>query len=127
MGSRLLPDGLGDGPHGELGPAVDSQVGARLDPRHGGDADDRPGLSLDHGPENQVDTVEHPLDVDVEHALPFLDILKVGPAQEHHPGVVDQAVHGAETLLPLQDRLPHGGEVRHVHPLAQAVRQPQRF
>jgi hypothetical protein len=51
-----------------------------------------------------VGGVEQALDVDGDHALPFLGIRADDRAQQHQTGVVDQDVQPPEPL----DRLPYG-------------------
>src|SRR5207249_2599172 len=80
-----------------LGRAVGDRVRVAFLPRDRGDVDDAPVLALHHLRGEGAAAQELAGEVDLEHALPFLDgIVRGGNVQARDAGVVDEHVDPAE-------------------------------
>src|SRR5215212_7110730 len=73
----LLPEAFGDGPHRELGAAVDGGARRNDVTGHGREIDDLAVVLLLHLRERGGDTVQDTLDVDVHHPLPLVHLERV--------------------------------------------------
>src|SRR5919112_158439 len=73
----LLPEALGDGPHRELGAAVDGRARRNDVAGHRREVDDLTVVLLLHLRERGGDAVQDTLDVDVHHPLPLVHLERV--------------------------------------------------
>src|SRR5690606_3790848 len=92
IGLHLLPQPLGNDPHGVLGGRIDGVAGSDLVAGDRGDVDDLPRSLRLHVGQGGGDTVEHALDVDIDHPVPIRDLQAVERGMRHQAGIVDDDV-----------------------------------
>ncbi|MNL47431.1 hypothetical protein D3C87_1702210 [compost metagenome] len=78
-----------------FGGGIDGTAGADLVAGDRGDVDDVAALLLLHVRKCSTDAVEHALEVDVDGAVPILDLAALQWRVRHQPGIVEHDVDAA--------------------------------
>ena len=124
---NLLAHTLRDGVDGILGAAVDRVVIKCLSAGNGADVDDGPLIACHHIRKHGLCPGENALDVHIDHAAPFLEVLPVRMPQQHQAGAVDEQIGLAVDGLGFTDRSLHGSRVCDIHAPAKTVGQLKRL
>ena len=96
MQRALLAQRLRVADHAPLGHVVDAGPERGVRPGDRGDVDDVPSPAVAHQRQRVVGAVEEPEAVDLDHPPPLARVGALERAEQHHAGVVDQAVEPAE-------------------------------